>query len=75
MSAGARPDRHWGEREVFHGDFSIDESQLGGKVMVFKVPGSLGKVSKQDFPRGMKIFINDVDDRESTYIEDSEGYH
>lgn len=37
MSAGARPDRHWGEREVFHGDFSIDESQLGGKVMVFKV--------------------------------------
>lgn len=36
-TAGSRPDLHWGDRDLFHGDFSVDESQFGGKVVVFKV--------------------------------------
>ncbi|OQR69238.1 hypothetical protein BIW11_12386 [Tropilaelaps mercedesae] len=76
ISAGARPDLHWGDNQVFHGDFSVDESQLGGKVIVFKVPSPLGKVSKQDLPRRMKIFIKDLSDQEPpTYHHNSGRYH
>lgn len=40
-TAGARPDLHWGDRDLFHGDFSVDESQLGGKIVVFKVSSAV----------------------------------
>lgn len=36
-SAGSRPDLHWGEKDVFHGDYSVDETQLGGHFFVYTV--------------------------------------